>query len=207
MHPCLLLPESPLTCVRWRLPVCSGSGSPAAGCPGVGRPPLCCPGAGCLPRQVCGKCGGGTGEFGCHVHIPPPHTSCTCTACIHRSWVDGLRGRATATPQPLLTHLPPHSLPACCCLACPPATLPQCLLELGGYTYLDVRPALEVEEAGSVQGCVHVPLVDATPVFDASGGREVEASPNAQFLEQASQAGGRAGRAAGGLAIMQARHD
>jgi hypothetical protein len=49
---------------------------------------------------------------------------------------------------------------------------------------------MELEETGSVQGCVHVPLVTATPVFDESGRREVEISPNAEFLQQASQPGG-----------------
>jgi hypothetical protein len=87
----------------------------------------------------------------------------------------------------------------------PRPALSQCLLELGGYTYLDVRPALEVEETGSVQGCVHVPLVIATPVFDESGRREVETSPNAGFLQQASQPSGHCGAACMLVCMVKSR--
>lgn len=35
----------------------------------------------------------------------------------------------------------------------------QCLLEKGGYTFLDVRPPIELEESGRVAGAVNIPLV------------------------------------------------
>lgn len=36
------------------------------------------------------------------------------------------------------------------------------LLEKGGYTYLDVRPTMQLEEVGRVRRAVNVPLVQAS---------------------------------------------
>ncbi len=39
------------------------------------------------------------------------------------------------------------------------AVRPQCLFSSGGYTWLDVRSELEVDEVGKVKGSVNVPFV------------------------------------------------
>ena len=41
----------------------------------------------------------------------------------------------------------------------------QCLLEKGRYTYLDVRPVLELEDVGRVPGAVNIPLVQVPVAY------------------------------------------
>ncbi|KAF8055921.1 STR16 [Scenedesmus sp. PABB004] len=43
----------------------------------------------------------------------------------------------------------------------------RCLYSNGGYTYLDVRSALEVEDVGKVKDSVNIPFVNARKVYDA----------------------------------------
>lgn len=58
-------------------------------------------------------------------------------------------------------------------------------MERGGYTLLDVRPALELDVVGRVRGCVNIPVEDAQWVYNAvSRAKEVQRSANAEFLEQ-----------------------
>lgn len=59
------------------------------------------------------------------------------------------------------------------------------LLEKGGYTYLDVRPTMQLEEAGRVRRGVNVPFVQIERVYKADKGAKVlEAFPNEYFLDQ-----------------------
>ena len=63
----------------------------------------------------------------------------------------------------------------------------QALVSSLGYTYLDVRPALELEEAGKVRDCVNIPIVNATRKWDAKEQKKVvrkEDNPN--FIAQVS---------------------
>lgn len=53
-----------------------------------------------------------------------------------------------------------------------------------GYTYLDVRPALELEAAGKFKGCVNVPLVNAKWRYDPELKKKVlEKEDNPQFMD------------------------
>jgi len=53
-----------------------------------------------------------------------------------------------------------------------------------GYTYLDVRSALELDEVGKVKNSVNIPLYNAKWVYDAEKReRNVAKSKNEQFLE------------------------
>lgn len=51
--------------------------------------------------------------------------------------------------------------------------LRQALFSNLGYTYLDVRPEIELEEIGKVKGSVNIPIVLATRRYDPDQGRKV----------------------------------
>lgn len=54
-----------------------------------------------------------------------------------------------------------------------------------GYTYLDVRPALEYEDVGRVKGSVNIPMMIAKRVYDPEQKKKVvkkEENPN--WIEQ-----------------------
>jgi rhodanese-related sulfurtransferase len=53
-----------------------------------------------------------------------------------------------------------------------------------GYTYVDVRPALELSEVGKVVGCVNVPLYNSKKVFDKQQNKKVvKKEKNNDFLK------------------------
>jgi len=61
----------------------------------------------------------------------------------------------------------------------------RCLYSNGGYTYLDVRSALEVEEVGKVKDSVNIPFVICTRVYDAAEKKKViKKENNADFVAQ-----------------------
>ncbi|KAL4418735.1 hypothetical protein ABPG77_001792, partial [Micractinium sp. CCAP 211/92] len=61
----------------------------------------------------------------------------------------------------------------------------RCLVEKGGYTYLDVRPTLELEEVGKYKQCVNIPLFKAKWQFNsATKKREVKKEENELFIQQ-----------------------
>ncbi|EFN55379.1 hypothetical protein CHLNCDRAFT_134453 [Chlorella variabilis] len=61
----------------------------------------------------------------------------------------------------------------------------RCLIERGDYTYLDVRPALELDAVGKFKGCVNIPVVNATWKWDAEQGKKVaEKEDNLDFIAQ-----------------------
>lgn len=61
----------------------------------------------------------------------------------------------------------------------------QVLYSEDGYTYLDVRPALELEEIGKVKGCVNVPKMLAKRVYDPKENKKVvKKEENPDWLEQ-----------------------
>jgi len=63
----------------------------------------------------------------------------------------------------------------------------QVLFSEDGYTYLDVRPRLEYEEAGRVKGSVNIPLQNAKRVWDPEQKKKViEREDNDKFMEQVS---------------------
>ncbi|KAK9816815.1 hypothetical protein WJX72_005336 [[Myrmecia] bisecta] len=54
-----------------------------------------------------------------------------------------------------------------------------------GYTYLDVRPALEYEEVGRVKGSVNIPIKISKRVWNSEQKKKViEKSDNENFVEQ-----------------------
>ena len=62
------------------------------------------------------------------------------------------------------------------------------LFSSDGYTYLDVRPRLEYEEAGRVKGSVNIPIMNARRVWDPEQKKKViEREPNENFSEQVRQ--------------------
>ena len=71
---------------------------------------------------------------------------------------------AASPPSP---HAPPPAATAAAALLLPlplprlPPP-PQCLMERGGYTYLDVRPSPELDAVGKVKGSVNVPIMNGT---------------------------------------------
>lgn len=77
-------------------------------------------------------------------------------------------------------------------LSCPYVTchcLAQCLYSNGGYTYLDVRSALEVEEVGKVKDSVNIPFVICTRVWDPQEQKKVvKKENNNDFIAQVSMA-------------------
>lgn len=55
----------------------------------------------------------------------------------------------------------------------------------GGYTYLDVRSALEVEEVGKVSGSVNVPFMLVSREYDPeTRTKEIKRDPNPDFVRQ-----------------------
>ena len=57
----------------------------------------------------------------------------------------------------------------------------QALFSTFGYTYLDVRPSLELEEVGKVKGSVNIPLVNASRKYSSEKQKKVlqkEDNPN-----------------------------
>lgn len=61
----------------------------------------------------------------------------------------------------------------------------QILFSEGGYTYLDVRPELELDETGKVRGCVNVGLYDSKRVWDSDKGEKVIVkTENPDFIKQ-----------------------
>ena len=64
----------------------------------------------------------------------------------------------------------------------------QVLFSSDGYTYLDVRPRLEYEEAGRVKGSVNIPIMNARRVWDPEQKKKViEREANENFSEQVRQ--------------------
>ncbi len=64
----------------------------------------------------------------------------------------------------------------------------QVLFSEDGYTYLDVRPALELEEIGKVKGCVNVPKMLAKRVYDPKENKKVvKKEENPDWLEQVTR--------------------
>lgn len=54
-----------------------------------------------------------------------------------------------------------------------------------GYTYLDVRPALELEEVGKVKGSVNVPIAHASRRYDSEQQKKVlKKEDNPDFIAQ-----------------------
>jgi hypothetical protein len=61
----------------------------------------------------------------------------------------------------------------------------QCLYSNGGYTYLDVRSALEVDEVGKVKDSVNIPFVICTRVWDPEQQKKViKKENNGEFVAQ-----------------------
>ena len=61
----------------------------------------------------------------------------------------------------------------------------QVLFSEDAYTYLDVRPRLEYEEAGRVKGSVNIPIMNARRVWDPESKKKViQREPNENFSEQ-----------------------
>lgn len=61
----------------------------------------------------------------------------------------------------------------------------QVLFSDGGYTYLDVRSPLELEEIGKVKGCVNVPMTLTKKVYDPKVNKKVvQREDNPDWLAQ-----------------------
>lgn len=61
----------------------------------------------------------------------------------------------------------------------------QCLYSNGGYTYLDVRSSLEVDEVGKVRDSVNIPWVLCTRVWDSQEQKKViKKEDNPDFIAQ-----------------------
>jgi rhodanese-related sulfurtransferase len=57
------------------------------------------------------------------------------------------------------------------------------LFSNAGYTYLDVRPSLELSEAGKVKACVNIPIVNSKWVYNKElRKKEMVKEPNASFV-------------------------
>jgi hypothetical protein len=64
----------------------------------------------------------------------------------------------------------------------------QCLYSNGGYTYLDVRSALEVDEVGKVRDSVNIPWVLCSRVWDPQEQKKViKKEDNPDFIAQVRQ--------------------
>ena len=60
----------------------------------------------------------------------------------------------------------------------------QVLYSEDGYTYLDVRPELEVQEVGKVKGSVNIPIMHATRKYDPEQKKKVvQKTPNDAFAD------------------------
>lgn len=61
----------------------------------------------------------------------------------------------------------------------------QALFSTFGYTYLDVRPSLELEEVGKVKGSVNVPIVHAKRKYSSEKQKKVlQKEDNPNFLQE-----------------------
>jgi hypothetical protein len=61
----------------------------------------------------------------------------------------------------------------------------QVLYSEDGYTYLDVRPALEYEDVGRVKGSVNIPMMIAKRVYDPEQKKKVvKKEENPDWIEQ-----------------------
>lgn len=61
----------------------------------------------------------------------------------------------------------------------------RCLYSNGGYTYLDVRSTLEVEEVGKVKDSVNIPFVICTRVYDPETRKKtIKKENNPDFVKQ-----------------------
>jgi hypothetical protein len=66
-----------------------------------------------------------------------------------------------------------------------PVSIVQCLYSNGGYTYLDVRSGLEVDEVGKVKDSVNIPFVICTRVWDPQEQKKVvKKENNVDFMAQ-----------------------
>jgi hypothetical protein len=78
-------------------------------------------------------------------------------------------GAARAPPSRAPTRrLQPPTPPPPCPLPSPPQTLVHL-----GYTYIDVRPELEVDEVGKWKGAVNVPFVNSKRVYSPEENKKV----------------------------------
>jgi rhodanese-related sulfurtransferase len=88
------------------------------------------------------------------------------------------KGEASA---PSITRLTPTPFS----LHSPPLSLSQALHSDGGYYYLDVRPALELDEVGKYKGCVNISPYKSKRVFDAEANKKVVVrEENPDFIAQ-----------------------
>lgn len=61
----------------------------------------------------------------------------------------------------------------------------QALFSNFGYTYLDVRPKLELEEVGKVKGCVNVPIMHAIRKYSSEKQKKVlQKEDNPDFVSE-----------------------
>lgn len=70
---------------------------------------------------------------------------------------------------------------------CSPSLCLQALFSNFGYTYLDVRPSLELEEVGKVKGSVNISLVNATRKYSSEKKKKVlQKEDNPNFIQEVS---------------------
>jgi hypothetical protein len=63
----------------------------------------------------------------------------------------------------------------------------QALYSNGGYTYLDVRTQLEVEEVGKIKDSVNIPMMLASRKYDPeTREKKLVKEPNTDFIRQVS---------------------
>lgn len=62
----------------------------------------------------------------------------------------------------------------------------QALYSDGGYTYLDVRPKLEVDDIGKVKGSVNVPMANSVRKYDPEQRKKVvqNLGKNEDFIKE-----------------------
>ena len=62
----------------------------------------------------------------------------------------------------------------------------QALFSDGGYTYLDVRPKLEVDDIGKVKGSVNVPMANSARKYDPEQRKKVvqNLGKNENFIKE-----------------------
>jgi hypothetical protein len=73
----------------------------------------------------------------------------------------------------------------------------QALYSNGGYTYLDVRTQLEVEEVGKIKDSVNIPMMLASRKYDPeTREKKLVKEPNTDFIRQVSSSSSGAGIAA-----------
>lgn len=75
--------------------------------------------------------------------------------------------------------------PLLLCRSCTLLCVTQTLYSSGGYTYLDVRTALEVEEVGKVKDSVNIPFMLASRKYDPeTRTKKIVKEPNTEFIKQ-----------------------